>query len=132
MVLYYIRRYPLSLITILVIAYFSFFHPQSFKNIPTFHGIDKVAHFCMYAGLSGIVWIEFLLHHKKNLTNTKYAIIGAVICPILFGAIIEFLQAHMTTDRQGDILDFLANISGVLVATCVAWYIFRPIILNRK
>lgn len=131
MFLYYIKRYPFSLAIILVIAYFSFFHPSS-MNIPTFHGVDKLAHFCMYAGLSGVLWIEFLFNHKKGLVNMKHAIIGAVICPILLGTIIEFLQEYITDYRQGDILDFLANTCGVLMATCLAWYIFRPIILKKN
>lgn len=131
MFLSYIKRYPFSLTTILIIAYFSFFHPPSL-NVPAFQGIDKLAHFCMYAGLSGVLWIEFLFNHKKGLVNMRHAITGAVICPILLGAIIEFMQEYFTKHRQGDYLDFMANTCGVLMATCIAWYIFRPIILKRK
>lgn len=131
MVLYYIKRYPLSITIIIAVAYFSFFHPPSLE-IPPFPGMDKVAHFCMYAGLSGVLWIEFLLNHKKKLINMRHAVTGAVICPILFGALIEFLQEYITSYRQGDILDFTANTCGVLTATVIAWYIFRPIIQKKK
>ena len=131
MILYYIRHYRFSLVTILAVMYLSFFHPPS-VNIPQYPGIDKLAHFCMYAGLSGILWLEFLLNHRKKTINIRYAIVGAVICPILFGAFIEFLQEYITAYRQGDILDFIANTCGVLTATVFAWYILRPIIRKKE
>ena len=52
--LYYIKKYPLSLTIILIVIYLSFFKPPSVEinDIPY---IDKVAHVCMYFGMSGML-----------------------------------------------------------------------------
>ena len=58
--LYYIKKYPFSLAIILVVIYLSFFKPPKMDDIPLFPGVDKVVHFCMYGGMSGMLWLEFL------------------------------------------------------------------------
>ncbi|MDR0748594.1 MAG: VanZ family protein [Tannerellaceae bacterium] len=129
--LYYIKKYPFSLAITLTVTYLSFFRPPSI-NTPWFDGADKVVHFCMYAGLSGMLWIEFLLNHRKGGLNVKRAIAGAVVCPVLFGGLIELGQAGLTRYRGGSLLDFLANTAGVFIASLIAWYILRPFILKRN
>ncbi len=62
----------------------------------------------------------------------RYAIMGAVIAPILFSGTVELLQATLTKYRGGEWSDFLANICGVIAATAVAWYIIRPFIIKPK
>ena len=37
-------------------------------DIPLFPGVDKVVHFCMYGGMSGMLWLEFLRNHRKYET----------------------------------------------------------------
>ena len=54
--LYYLKKYPISLTIIAVVIYLSFFKPPSLE-VGKIVGIDKVAHLCMYAGLSGMLWI---------------------------------------------------------------------------
>lgn len=56
--LYYLKKYPISLTIIVVVIYLSFFKPPSLE-VGKIVGIDKVAHICMYAGLSGMLWIDF-------------------------------------------------------------------------
>ena len=53
--LYYLKKYPISLTIIAVVIYLSFFKPPSLE-VGKIVGIDKVAHICMYAGLSGMLW----------------------------------------------------------------------------
>jgi VanZ family protein len=129
--LYYIKRYPFSLAVVLIVTYLSFFKSPSI-DIPLPEGVDKVAHFCMYAGLSGMLWFEFLRNHRKGGLNVKRAITGAVVCPILFGGLIELGQACLTQHRGGDLLDFLANTTGVLIVSLIGWYILRPVMLKRN
>ncbi|MDR3141887.1 MAG: hypothetical protein LBU37_09220 [Tannerellaceae bacterium] len=128
--LYYIKKYPFSLTVILTVTYLSFFTPPSI-DIPLFKGVDKAVHLCMYAGLSGMLWVEFLRNHRKGGLSVKRAIAGAVVCPVLFGGLIELGQAGLTQHRGGDPLDFLANTAGVLIASLVAWYVLRPVIVKR-
>lgn len=78
--LYYLKKYPISLTIIAVVIYLSFFKPPSLE-VGKIVGIDKVAHLCMYAGLSGMLWIEFLRNHCKYDDVLWHAWIGAVLCP---------------------------------------------------
>ncbi len=130
-IIYYLKKYPFSIAIIVIVIYLSFFKPPS-VNLPLFEGFDKFVHFCMYGGMSGILWLEFLFNHRKSDLNVKHAITGAVICPIVFSGFIELGQEYFTVYRGGDWLDFLANISGVFAATFIAWYIFKPLILKNK
>ena len=129
--LYYIKKYPFSLIIFLAVIYLSFFNPSS-AHEPRFSGFDKVAHFCMYAGFSGALWIEHLWNHRKEGFGLKRGLIGATVLPIIWGGLMEIGQHYLTTTRQGDILDFLANSLGSLTATFIAWYLVRPLMKRRK
>lgn len=130
--LYYIKRYPFSLLIILTVIYLSFFRPPSL-TFPTFPHLDKVVHFCMYGGLSGMLWLEFLLNHRSSgRSNFVHAWVGAVICPIALSGAIEIAQEYLTSYRGGEWMDFLANTSGVTVATLIAYYVLRPLILKKR
>ena len=58
--LYYIKKYPVSLFIILTVIYLSFFKPPS-TEISKIPNIDKVVHICMYFGMSGMLWLVELL-----------------------------------------------------------------------
>lgn len=120
----YLKKYPLSLVIIAVILYLSLFKPPKTEldNIP---GIDKIAHICMYMGLSGMLWLEYLLKHKENF-NGKRVLIGAILLPILFSGCIELVQEYCTTYRGGDWMDFAANSTGVILASLIGYFILRP------
>ena len=124
-IMYYIRTYPLSIITIIVIWYLSFFTPPQteLNNVPF---IDKIVHICMYGGLTMVIWFEYLRLHKFIVW--KKLITGGIILPIFMSGCIELLQAACTDNRSGDWLDFLANSLGVGLALLVSYYILRPII----
>lgn len=125
----YLKKYPLSLIIITAIIYLSFFKPPKtdLDNIP---GIDKIVHICMYMGLSGMLWMEYLLKHKTSF-RLKRVFAGAVLLPILFSGSIELLQEYCTSYRGGDWLDFAANTTGVVLASLIGYFILRPRIINR-
>ena len=114
--LYYIRKYPVSLLIILTVIYLSFFKPPQteMESIP---GIDKVVHVCMYFGMSGMLWLEFIRAHKKARVPMWHAWLGAWLCPVLFSGAVELLQAYCTTYRGGDWWDFAANTSGATLAS---------------
>lgn len=129
--LYYLKRYPISLAVIAVVIYLSFFRPPSLE-IGQIPGMDKIAHICMYGGLSGMLWLEFLRNHKKYDEVLWHAWIGAVLCPILMSGAIELLQQYCTDYRGGDWLDFLANTAGVSLATLFANLVLRPWMIKKK
>ncbi|WP_291528719.1 VanZ family protein [Bacteroides sp. UBA939] len=129
--LYYIKKYPVSLLIILTVIYLSFFKPPStdLNDIPN---IDKIAHLCMYLGLSGMLWLEFLRAHRRNDSPLWHAWVGAFVCPVLFSGIVELLQQYCTSYRGGDWWDFTANTAGALIASLTSYYVLRPWMRKRS
>ena len=125
----FLKRYPVSIFTILIILYLSFFTPPKESSIEIPY-IDKVVHFCMYGGLSGILWLEHLWHH--HTPNWKHLIIGGIICPIVMSGLIEIGQSTLTETRSGEWMDFVANTSGVIVASIIGYYIGQPLVKKYK
>lgn len=129
--LYYLKRYPISLFIIVVVIYLSFFRPPSVE-IGKIPGIDKLAHVCMYGGLSGMLWFEFLRNHRKYDEVMWHAWVGAVLCPVMMSGLIELLQEYCTSYRGGDWFDFVANSVGVTLATLFAYFVMRPWMMKKK
>ena len=117
--LYFLKRYPVSLLVISAVVYLSFFRPPS-TELDGIPNIDKVVHVCMYFGMSGMLWFEFLRAHRRDHTPLWHAWVGAFLCPVLFSGVVELLQAYCTTYRGGDWLDFAANATGAVLASAVA------------
>ena len=97
--LYYLKKYPLTLLTIAVIFYLSFFKPPQ-TDMETIPGIDKLVHTCMYGGLCFLLWIEYLRIHRN--INRLRMLIGGIILPILLSGAIELMQTYCTEHRGGD------------------------------
>lgn len=75
---------------------------------------DKIIHLIAYLVLT----FNWLLALKKVLNNRKKVIlVGLAI--IFYGIIIEALQGLLTTHRQADFIDVLANSIGVIIAVIV-------------
>ena len=103
----------------------SFFKPPT-TELGTIPNLDKVVHICMYFGMSGMLWLEFLRAHRKDHTPIWHAWVGAFICPVLFSGIVELLQEYCTTYRGGDWLDFAANTTGAVLASLAACLVLKP------
>ena len=127
--LYYLKKYPLTLLTIAVIFYLSFFKPPQ-TDMGEIPGIDKLVHTGMYGGLCFLLWIEYLRIHRN--INRLRMFIGGIILPITLSGVIELMQAYCTEHRGGDWLDFAANSLGVVLAAFVGYHILRPIIWKQK
>lgn len=107
-----LKTYPLTLLTVAVICYLSFFTPPQ-TELDNISNIDKLVHTCMYGGLSIIIWWEYL--RKHDTICWKRFIPISVVSPIMMSGIIELLQAYCTTNRSGEWLDFAANSFGVVL-----------------
>lgn len=125
----YLKRYPLSILTFCAIVYLSLFKPSDGMKLQLFEGMDKVVHFCMYAGLSFIIWFEFFRVHEKR--NSFKAFLAMFLIPLMFSGVMEILQSELTTYRSADILDFLFNIAGVVFANIICFFVVRPMIDKR-
>ena len=129
--LYYIKKYPVSLVIILAVIYLSFFKPPT-TDLGTIPNLDKVVHICMYFVMSGMLWLEFLRAHRRDRTPMWHAWVGAFVCPVLFSGAVELLQAFCTTYRGGDWLDFAANTTGAVLASLVACFVLKPRVMRKS
>ena len=97
--LYYIKKYPVSLVIILAVIYLSFFKPPT-TDLGTIPNLDKVVHICMYFGMSGMLWLEFLRAHRRDRTPMWHAWVGAFVCPVLFsGAVVTGILYYLPWRR---------------------------------
>ena len=116
---------------ILAVIYLSFFKPPT-TDLGTIPNLDKVVHICMYFGMSGMLWLEFLRAHRRDRTPMWHAWVGAFVCPVLFSGMVELLQEYCTTYRGGDWLDFAANTTGALIASLIGYFVLRPRMAKKQ
>ncbi len=124
-----LRTYPLAIAILLIIGWLSLGTPPN-TNLDTITGIDKVAHICMYFGLSVVIWLEYLKYHDR--LNWKKLVLFAILAPILYGGAMEIAQMTLTEHREGDWLDFLANSIGVLAGALAGYFVLRPAVWMNK
>ena len=111
----------LSLIITIGIVYLSLNKPSQHSSIHIKH-LDKIQH-CFAYFIFAITWL--ITAHNKNIKN--YVLI--IFC-ISFGILLEFLQEILTDYRTGDLLDVLANSTGVLLGLLFFDKIFKKKWLN--
>jgi len=124
-----LKQYPLSIIVVLALFYLSFFKPSD--QIASVMGkADKLVHLVMYLGCSMVFWLEWMLAHKGRLKG-RTLLKGFIYCfffPIILGGLIELGQEYLTQYRGGDIMDFVANVCGSLIATVLSLLITYPVL----
>ncbi len=113
----FIKQYYKSIIIGLLILWLSLsgsksLVPGRMLNIPY---IDKMGHFAMYAFFSAMLLMDSCRWQTERRFN--YLIL---LIPILFGALMEIMQMTLTTSRQAETLDLVANISGVTAGILLA------------
>lgn len=122
-----ILKLPISLIVLVIICYLSFFKPSATPQIEI-PNLDKVAHFCMYFGLSMMVWVD-LFRYKKVQPVFGWTL--GFILPVIISGVIEILQSTLTSYRGGDWFDFLANSLGALSASLFMHYLAIPYLKKK-
>jgi VanZ family protein len=94
--------------------------------IPT----DKIVHFVMYFGLSVVASFNYIYDRKGKIIILKL-VAFAILVPIVYGGLIEILQAEYFSGRSGDWYDFLADVLGSLSTLPFSLW-FRHYLLNRE
>lgn len=118
--LIYYWKTILAAIVILVVSLGSF----SMRQNPDIPNLDKIIHIVIYAILSFCLFYDY--GQNQNIKNNKHTL-ALVAIPIIYGGLMEVLQSLLTEDRMASLGDFLANISG----TIIAWGIYH-LIYQRK
>ena len=119
----YPKKYPVSLLLIAAIWVLCFIDvPET--PLDDVSLIDKWTHVAMYGVTCGVIWLEYLLRHRRISPRRLFAF--AFAAPIIMGGVIELLQAYCTGGRRsGEWLDFAADAAGAILAACagtlLAW-----------
>ncbi len=113
------KNYIPTIVTCLAIAVLSLF-PIKELHLENVTLSDKWAHFMMYAGLTAVILFD---KNYKLLKQGRVSLpLWIVGFPILYGGLMELLQAYCTNgNRSGDWLDFIANSIGAILAYAIAW-----------
>ncbi|MBR1548154.1 MAG: VanZ family protein [Prevotella sp.] len=109
----YVRRYPLSLVCLLLLFLLSFVPLFEDTPLNDINFIDKWTHFVMYGGTTSVVWWEYLRSHSR--IDYRRLLTVTIVAMVVLGGVIELLQAYCTTTRSGEWADFLADVVGVLL-----------------
>jgi len=72
-------------------------------------------HLAAYFGLA-FCWLFYILVKNTQPYNYKKAFVKVSIVVVLFGMLIEVLQGTLTSHREPDWADIVANTIGVLIA----------------
>ena len=100
---------------------------QSLPNIGfKIKGLDKIVHGTFHL----IFTILWFLYFKSKKSSFQKSILTAFAMSVFYGIIIEICQQVFTTTRQADILDFLANTTGALLAVLIV-YKLKPTMFGR-
>lgn len=123
------KYYPLSVLAVAVVIYLSLFNPSD-VGLEDIRIWDKLAHTIMYAGVSSVIWLEYLQNHPAP--KTLPTVMAAVVFPILLGISMELLQQYLTLYRSGDLHDAIANTVGVILGAVLGHWIIRPLIERHR
>ncbi len=121
-----IRRYFLSILIILVVVVLSLAPMPEFPKLGDIPLWDKWVHFVMYGGMCSVLWFDYL-RNGNSRTNYEKWLLLLVVFPILLGSLLELGQEYLTTCRNGDWIDFIANSVGVLLAVPIGLFLLPKI-----
>lgn len=121
-----IRRYFLSILIILAVVVLSLAPMPEFPKLGDIPLWDKWVHFVMYGGMCSVLWFDYLRNGNSRKNYGKWLLL-LVVCPILLGSLLELGQEYLTTCRNGDWIDFIANSVGVLLAVPIGLFLLSKI-----
>jgi len=99
-------------------------------SVGSFSPTDKMMHAGAYFGLA-FCWLFYLFIKKQEPYNYKKGFVKVCGLVVLFGMLIEVLQGALTTFRQADWADIVANTIGVMIALGF-FILFRNFLTHLK
>jgi VanZ family protein len=120
----FLFSYYRSLLVFLLILFASTIRADEVQKLTLFTipNLDKLIHLGMYFCFAFVLIFD-ILKAKPDFSNIKIYFISAITA-LIYGGSLEIVQATLTNSRSGDILDFLFNATGVVLAV-VLWMILR-------
>jgi VanZ family protein len=96
--------------------------PQYFLGIP----MDKLAHFLMFFAYPVVGWL-MLTYNKMLSMRTNLIFPVLLITGFLFAAFTEAAQGLLTTYREPDNMDFIADAIGIISSILFIWTLQKPL-----
>ncbi len=104
-------RYSGAVLAIYWIALFIGTHISQLPDVaPDIPDFDKLLHFSAYAGLAFLLAAAFTMRQSMSLRRYVAIVVGLS----LYGALDELIQAISGLGRQADVMDWLADVVGVI------------------
>lgn len=116
-----LKPFLFFLILLVIITYGSLGSGDTAEKFQLFHfeNSDKVMHAFMYFLLT--LSLVYGMVKKTGIFNNWKVYLVVVSAPVGYGMIMEILQYLITSDRQAEPADFLANIIGTGLAFIFAF-----------
>jgi VanZ family protein len=106
-------RIAITILYLGCVAALSLLPMNDLPHVHEFRGLDKIVHFCMYFGLSGLLsWAG-----KTELQYSRFIYI--IVSTLGWGMFMEIMQMEMHLGRQFSWFDMIANASGVFAGILV-------------
>lgn len=112
----------IAVINTVVLTYLSLSNINEIASKIEISNVDKYYHVIAYFGLT-LSWLFAIQIMNKKKSFKKWII----ILVFLFGILMELLQQVLTIYRQADILDVVANSSGIVLA-----FVFFEKFISKK
>ena len=133
-----LRKFFWTILLTIIVFILSVMPLTEAPQLPGFHMADKWVHFVMYGSLSTAAWMDFFrgcfspggIRGRRG--SWLAAFLWAFAYPALFGALMEVWQEYLTTTRNGDLYDWVADFIGVLIALPVGLLIVRPLVRRSE
>ncbi len=125
----FFKTYWMTITICLIIFILSIVTFKSIPEVAQFHNSDKLMHILMYCSLGFIAYYEFL---KDEIFKIKYSfwLFFMFVFFVLFGGLIEILQATVFNPRTGELGDWIADIIGLMIGMGAGW-IIRKFLLRK-
>lgn len=119
-----IKRWWPSALTVLIVLYGTLFpDPIGTEDMPVFPGYDKLIHAIMMGGIASAIMFDY--RRSGRSLSTRYVLVVGVWVTV-FAVADEFVQHLVAPNRTFDVLDILAGVAGVVIASVAA-----PPVINR-
>jgi VanZ family protein len=121
-----VLKYFLLVITICYTLVLGFVSLATFSSLPEIGtGYDDKIFHCLAYGVLFLLW-----YFTLNSLKAAKPIFSAIIVSLIYGIIIEVLQGQITTNRQLDVFDAIANLVGITIAALFVIFRNRRIVKN--
>ncbi|MDE6403133.1 MAG: VanZ family protein [Muribaculaceae bacterium] len=130
----FLTRLPAWTFTILITAIICYLtlvpRPLPDMDMPMIPGLDKVVHAIMFGALAGAICLD--VARKRGIGRLTVILLAvAFVAAALAGGAIELLQSAMNQGRSCEIMDFVADSVGSLIAVMVARPVCGMLLRNR-